>query len=94
MTHHMSRCWADPDWRERQKERLAEGRSRVGARVPGRALLKHRKPNHNDFVMVTFGCDAETNDKLVVMAQRAGKSRSEIIRTYVEWGLEQEGDNR
>lgn len=91
MTHHMSRCWADEGWRQRQKARLAEGRAKPGARVAGRALQTHRKPNKGDMVMVTFGCDAETNDLLVAIAARTGKSRSEIIRTYVEWGLEEEG---
>lgn len=85
----MKRLWADPEWKARQLERIAEGwaaphcKGRDGRKVQdGHAIGKQ--------VQLACRFDPDVFESLRYLARKQNKSVAEIIRTYVDWGLEQE----
>ena len=86
----MKRLWADPEWRERQIERKIEGQTRAAheGRVGGQRVQNGTRL-HGKMKLSAY-IDAEVWESLKAVATRQNKPLSELIRTYVEWGLEQE----
>ena len=90
----MKRLWADPEWRERQLERKIEGQTRAAyeGRVGGAKLKSGvtRKSRNGHHVQITLRVDPEVFAEVKAVATKQNKPLTEILRTYVEWGLEQE----
>lgn len=95
MSEAMKEHWADPEWAERQQAALDESRS--AARMAGRYPGYKREPKGVEvghFVQITARVEPDVYSKIRAVSRRTGKPIAELLRTYVEWGLEQEGDNR
>ena len=87
----MKRLWADPDWRARQIERKIEGQTKAyrEGRYGGRAATGCQMP-HGKLMKLSAYIDRETWEELKQVSASQSKPLAELIRTYVEWGLEQE----
>ena len=89
----MKRLWADPEWKARQLERKIEGQTRAAheGRIGGRRVQNGTRMHHGKGKMkLSAYIDAEVWESLKAISLRQNKPLSELIRTYVEWGLEQE----
>ncbi len=86
----MKRLWADPEWRERQLERIAEGNAQgaLAGRYVGAKPVEGHKVGRQ--IQLSARVDPEIFAALKERAAKQGKPVTELIRTYVEWGLEQE----
>ena len=85
----MKRLWADPEWKLRQLAACEEGLSRAAS--DGRPRGRKRtgvKRGRNMQLTVVF--DPEVFATLDALATKQAKPMAELIRTYVDWGLEQE----
>lgn len=80
--------WANPEWRERQLGAIQEGLSR-SPRPTGRPS-KGGTPSGSRMI-ATVGLPPEVFEACRSHAKPRGKSLAEILRTFIEWGLEQEG---
>lgn len=86
----MKRLWADPEWRERQLERKTEGQTRAAqeGRHSGRKLRNGYATGGQIRTSICF--PHEVFYALKKIALRQNIPFAEIVRTYVEWGLEEE----
>ena len=86
----MKRLWADPEWKARQIERIVEGNARgiMEGRYPGPKKVRGHKVGRQ--IQLAARVDPEIFAALKERAAKQGKPVAELIRTYVEWGLEQE----
>lgn len=84
----MRRQWADPEWRAKVIAAMQEGRTR-SLKHNGRKNPKGTQIGQMRCVGARF--EQETFDRLAAESKRTGKAIAELIRTYVEWGLETEG---
>lgn len=75
--------WSKPGARAEQSERMTEAMRSVPPKQPFQKPQKYGKR-----VGVTIYIDQSTYDAVAKMAQRQRKSGAELIRTYIEWGLE------
>lgn len=87
MAEAMRRHWANPEWRERQRARIMEANAKKVDRVQGRRL--GRTPDSKVAISIAFA--PEMFLAVRARAVREKQSFSEIVRRYVEWGLENEG---
>lgn len=74
--------WAKPGAREAHSERMVEAMRSVAPK-PFQKPQKYGKR-----VGVTIYIDPATYEAVAKMAQRQRKSGAELLRTYIEWGLE------
>lgn len=78
----MRACWEDPVWRAKQLVRIAKANGySSGKRVRG-------KMNY-----VTLGVDNEMRELLRAKAIAQNTSMPELIRTYIQWGLDNEPES-
>lgn len=84
----MKRLWANPEWAARTNAAREEAMSRtirpVGRPFGGGVTVSRRKR-----IMVSF--EPDTAAVLARLADRQGRTVSELVRTYTEWGLEEDG---
>ncbi len=78
--------WAKPGAREVQSERIAEAMRSVPPREAPRGRMYGRRCG------ITVYTDPTQFAALTEMAERQHKSVAELIRTYIEWGLETDGE--
>lgn len=76
------RRWAKPGAREAQSEKIAEAMKFVPPREPAQGRMYGNRRG------ITVYTDPAMFDALRAMAKRRRKSMAEMIRTYIEWGLE------
>ena len=86
----MKRLWADPEWKERQLERIAEGaaQGQLEGRYPGAKIAGGVKVGRQ--IQIAIRVDPEVFEALKQTAAKQNKPVAEIIRAYIDWGQEQE----
>lgn len=84
MSESAKRRWARAGAREQHSVRMQEGQAR--------AKYVYRSKGHPVGNRVTLSAlmDRDVYEQLSFRAWRQSKSVSELVRTYVEWGLEAE----
>lgn len=82
------RRWARPGERERASERQMEAQARAVYRTPARGS---RTPKSPEKCLASIYMDRAMHAAVAKRAVESGKSFNEIVRTYVQWGLETEG---
>jgi len=88
LSQKMRRLWADPEWARRQRERIADGSQRRKiSRIP------HGTPR-SGAIQVTTRIDADDFAALQKLVAGQRISMAELIRTYIQWGLDEEGLSR
>lgn len=83
MAEAMRKRWADPEWRARQVKLISEGHKR-SQHKPGPTGRVAGPSRH------TVWMSDEMHEALVRRSQREKTSVPEVIRMFVEWGLDEE----
>ena len=91
MAAKMRECWADPKWRRRQLKLIQEGMCRPDAGMPGRRLSDTGHIHVGGKNQISMLLDPPMYKALAAKAKRQRKPLGEIIRTYIQWGLDEEG---
>lgn len=81
--------WAKPGAREAQSERVIEAMRLVPAKTEMPKPIRYGKR-----CGISIYIDQSTYDELAKMTKRRRKSAAELIRTYIEWGLETDGEGK
>lgn len=87
----MRRKWADPEWRERQVQKIAEAaaRQRIPTRAIGSRLTKGPRGVNKMGAKIAMPEDMFAAVRALAVKERT--SFAEIVRRFVDWGLEEEG---
>lgn len=90
VSRHMKALWATPEHREKMSRAMAERDARPDRKITG------RPPSDQAYIrgtkaIVTVGFDEDQRERLVRLAKLKRRTMADLIRTYVEWGLEAEG---
>jgi len=87
-SRRMRELWADPTYRANMLAKFAERSAKPGRKPSGPRAKTGTK--RGTLAVITVGLDPEQQQAVTKIAENQGKSVAEIIRTYVEWGLETE----
>jgi len=78
--------WAKPGAREAQSEKIVEAMRNVPPREAPRGRAYGKRCG------ITVYIDPAMLASLTTVAKKQRKSVAELIRTYIEWGLETDGE--
>lgn len=92
MRELMIQRWRDPEWASRQRAKIAEGHAKKASRPTWASPTPPSRSRYADKRALTAYIDLDDFQALHRLARKQGKSLSELVRTYIEWGIENDGD--
>lgn len=76
----MRKCWADPLWRANQIRLISKSIKPAIGRQKGQLIY------------ITVGLEKDLSAALRAQVARSNTSMCEIVRTYIQWGLDAEAE--